>query len=68
MKPMHVLLTFIGFTNFLDASSLSFSFFTNADVATIKMRHQNKICETNGSKILGARFPTGMLQNTNTKC
>ena len=33
---MQALLTSIGFTNFLDVSSLSFSFFTNADVVTIK--------------------------------
>ena len=30
------LLNFIGFTNFLDVPSLSFSFFTNADVVKIK--------------------------------
>ena len=29
-------LTSIGFTNFLDVSSLTFFFFTNADVVTIK--------------------------------
>ena len=33
MKPMQVLLTSIGFTNFLD---FDFSFLTNANVVTIK--------------------------------
>ena len=41
---MQVLLTSFGFTIFLDVSSLSFSFFTNAD-------DLNKIRETNGGKI-----------------
>ena len=43
-------MTFIGFTNLLYVS-FEFFFFTNADCAKIKMRHLNKICETNGCKI-----------------
>jgi hypothetical protein len=41
------------FNFFFDVSSLSFPFFTNTDVVTIKdiKLHLNKIRETNGGKI-----------------
>jgi hypothetical protein len=48
-------LTSIGFTNFLDVSSLIFFVFTNADVVTIK--DLNKIRETNGGKIKEQNIP-----------
>jgi len=48
---MQVLLTSIGFTNFLDVSSLSFSFLQMLMLLQLKMRRLNKICETNSDKI-----------------
>ena len=48
---MQVLLTSIGFTNFLDASSLSFSFIQILMLEQLKMKHLKKIRETNAGPI-----------------
>ena len=45
------LLTSIGFTIFLDVSSLCSSFLQMLILQQLKISHLNKICETNGGKI-----------------
>ena len=57
MKPMQGRLTIIGVTNFLDVSSLRFSFLQMLMLQQLKMRHLKKIRETNGGKNMEQDIP-----------